>query len=275
MIRSSRPPFPLVLLWFWFLRILPAWLGMAAVIFLMQIAVAAIVHDNANVKTFLSILKHLPSIVRTAIGGDMVESGSMSALLTVGYQHPLVMFLYMLYAVGVPAGLLTGEIQRGTMELILSRPITKTQVYICAVILTLVGLFGLIATMFLGTVAAVNLYEFSEPITLDLFLRIAANAGLLAGAFGAFALVCAASFARLYSAVGIAAGFLTLNYFIAIVAEWWPRVHFLRKATLFYLVYYSRLWFEWPLRNMAWLAAILVALVILGGIIWRRRDLPL
>ncbi len=116
---------------------------------------------------------------------------------------------------------------------------------------------------------------FSEPITLDLFLRIAVNAGLLAGTFGAFALVCAASFGRLYSAAGVAAAFLTLNYFIAIVAEWWPRVHFLHKATLFYLVYYSNLWYAWPLRNMAWLAAILVALVIVGGIIWRGRDLPL
>jgi ABC-2 type transport system permease protein len=275
MIRLSRPPFPLTLLWFWFLRILPAWLGMAAVIFLMQIAVAAIVHDNANVRTFLSFLKMLPSIVRTAIGGDMVESGSVTALLTIGYQHPLVMSLYMLYAVGVPSGLLTGEVQRGTMELILSRPITKTQVYLCAVALTIAGLVGLIAVMFLGTVAAVNLYTFSEPIDLHLFLRIAANAGLLAAAFGGFALVCAASFGRLYTAAGIAAGFLTLNYFIAIVAEWWPRVHFLHKATLFYLVYYSSLWREWPIRNMAWLAAILVAFVIVGGFLWRRRDLPL
>jgi ABC-2 type transport system permease protein len=274
MIRSSRPPFPLTLLWFWFLRILPAWLAMAAVIFLMQIAIAAIVHDNANIRMFLTILRSLPSIVKTAIGGDMIDSGSMSALLTVGYQHPLVMFLYLLYSVGVPAGLLTGEIQRGTMELILSRPITRTQVYLCAAILTLVGLFGLIAMMFLGTVTAVNVYEFNEPITLDLFLRLAVNGGLLAGAFGAFSLVCAASFGRLYLAVGLAAGFLTLNYFIAIVAEWWPRVHFLHKATLFYLVYYSNLWFAWPLRNMAWLGAILVALVILGGIIWRSRDLP-
>jgi len=274
MIRSSRPPFPLTLLWFWFLRILPAWLAMAAVIFLVQIAIAAIVHDNANIRMFLTILRSLPSIVKTAIGGDMIDSGSMSALLTVGYQHPLVMFLYLLYSVGVPAGLLTGEIQRGTMELILSRPITRTQVYLCAAILTLVGLFGLIAMMFLGTVTAVNVYEFNEPITLDLFLRLAVNGGLLAGAFGAFSLVCAASFGRLYLAVGLAAGFLTLNYFIAIVAEWWPRVHFLHKATLFYLVYYSNLWFAWPLRNMAWLGAILVALVILGGIIWRSRDLP-
>lgn len=274
MIRSSRPPFPLTLLWFWFLRILPAWLGMAAVIFLMQIAIAAIVHDNANIRMFLTILRSLPSIVKTAIGGDMIDSGSMSALLTVGYQHPLVMFLYLLYSVGVPAGLLTGEIQRGTMELILSRPITRTQVYICAAILTLAGLFGLIAMMFLGTVTAVNVYEFKEPITLDLFLRLAVNGGLLAGAFGAFSLVCAALFGRLYLAAGVAAGFLTLNYFIAIVAEWWPPVHFLHKATLFYLVYYSNLWFAWPLRNMAWLGAILIALVILGGIIWRSRDLP-
>ena len=109
---------------------------------------------------------------------------------------------------------------------------------------------------------------------MDLFLRIAVNAGLLAGTFGAFALLCAASFGRLYSAVGVAVAFLTLNYFIAIVAEWWPRVQFLRKATLFYLVYYSDIWHGWPLGNMAELAAILVGIVIVGGIVWRRRDLP-
>ena len=275
MTGSRRPPFPLTLLWFWFLRILPAWLGIAAVIFLMQIAVAAIVHDNANVRTFLGFLKMLPSIVRTAVGGDMLESGSMSALLTVGYQHPLVMFLYMVYAVGVPTGLLAGEVQRGTMELILSRPITKTQVYLCAAALTLTGMFCLVMVMFLGTVTAVHLYTFSEPIDLSLFFRLAMNAGLLASTFGAFALLCAASFGRLYSAIGFAVAFLTLNYFIAIVAEWWPTVHFLRKATLFYLIYYSNLWRGWPVRNMLELGAILLGAAVVGGFIWRRRDLPL
>jgi ABC-2 type transport system permease protein len=275
MSRSSRPLFPLPLLWFWLLRILPAWLGIAAVIFLMQIAVAAIVHDNANVRTFLAFLNLLPSIVKTALGGDMLQSGSMSALLTIGYQHPFVMFLYMVYAVGTPTGLLTGEVQRGTMELILSRPVTKTQVYLCATILTLAGMFALVLVMFLGTVAAVQIYEFSEPIGLDLFFRIAVNAGLLAGTFGAFALLCAAVFARLYSAIGVAVAFLTINYFVAIVAEWWPSLQFLRKATLFYLIYYSNLWVGWPTENMAKLAAILVVTVLIGGVLWHRRDLPL
>jgi ABC-2 type transport system permease protein len=275
MTRSSRPPFPWTLLWFWFLRLLPAWFGIAAVMFLMQLAIAAIVHDNANVRTFLGFLRLLPSIVRTALGGDMLESGSMTALLTVGYQHPFIMFLYMVYAVGTPTGLLVGEVQRGTMELILSRSITKVQVYICAAILTLVGMFSLVMVMFLGTVAAVHIYTFNEPIDLSLFFRLAMNGGLLASTFGAFALLCAASFGRLYSAISVAVGFLTLNYFIAIVAAWWPSLEFMRKATLFYLMYYSDIWLRWPIENMAKLAAILLGTVIVGGIIWRRRDLSL
>jgi ABC-2 type transport system permease protein len=269
----TRLPFPFPLLRVWFLRVLPAWCGIGLMIFLMQIAVAGIMHDNASVNAFLGMLKYLPSIVKTALGGDMLESGSMPALLTVGYQHPFVMFLVMLYAVGVPAGLLTAEVQRGTMELVLSRPTTKTQVYLCAAVLTIAGIFGLFAVMFLGTVVAVNVYDFGEPIPLDLFFRIAANAGLLAAAFAGFALLFAASFRRLYAAVGISVAFLTLNYFIAIIAQWWPGLQYLTRMTLFYLIYYSNLWKGWPARNMAILAGILIVTAIAGGLVWRRRDL--
>jgi len=273
--RTSRPRFPFALLRFWLVRVLPAWCGIAAVIFLMQIAVAAIVHDNANVRTFLAFLDMLPSIVKTALGGEMLRAGNTVALLTIGYQHPFVMFLIMLFAVGVPAGLLTAEVQRGTMELILSRSVTKAQVYICAAVLTLAGLFALIMVMFLGTVAAVQIYEFGEPVPLDVFFRIAANAGLLASTFGAFALLCAVSFGRLYSAVGVSVAFLSLNYFVAVTAQGWPAIRFLRHATLFYLIYYSDLWSGWPVRNMSILAAILLVAALVGGVIWHRRDLPL
>ena len=275
MSRGSRPPFPFPLLRFWFFRILPVWFGIGLLIFLMQIAVSGIVHDNANVRTFLSFLNMLPSIVRTALGGDMLQSGSTAALLTIGYQHPFVMFLCMLFAVGVPTGLLTGEVQKGTMELILSRPVTKVQVYLCAGVVTLIGMFGLVLVMFLGTFVAVHIYHFDQPIPLDMFFRIAINGGLLASTFGAFALLCAATFGRLYAALGASVAFLTLNYFIALVSEWWPSIRFLRRTTLFYFIYYSDVLQEWPLRNMAILAVILVTAAAIGAIIWHRRDLPL
>jgi ABC-2 type transport system permease protein len=275
MSKRSRPPFPFMLLRFWFLRILPAWCGIALLIFLMQIAVGAIIHDNATVRTFLSFLNALPSIVKSALGGDMLTAGNIPALLTIGYQHPFVMFLLMLFAVGTPTGLLTGEVQKGTMELILSRPVTKTQVYLCACVLTLAGMFALVMVMFLGTVVAVHIYIFPEPVPLNLFLRLAVNGGLLASTFGAFALLCAASFSRLYSAVGVSVAFLMLNYFVALISEWWPQVRFMRRASLFYLVYYSDVFQRWPLRNMAILGGILLVVAVLGAVIWQRRDLPL
>jgi len=275
MSRALRPPFPFALLRFWLLRILPAWGGIALLIFLMQIAVSGIVHDNEKVKTLLGFLEALPSIVKAALGGEMLRLGNTAGLIAIGYNHPFVLFLYMLFAVGTPTGLLAGEVQRGTMELILSRSTTKVQVYVCAGILTLAGMFALDLVMFLGTVAAVNIFTFQDRVPLDVFFRIAINGGLLASTFGAFALLCAGTFARLYAAVGVAVAFLVTNYFLAVVSNWWPRMAFLKRATLFYLIDSSNLWQGWPVRNMAILAALLLAAAGLGAVIWHRRDLPL
>jgi hypothetical protein len=271
----SRPPFPFALLRFWLRRILPAWGGIALLIFLMQIAVCGIVHDNDKVKALLNLLDMLPSIVKASLGGEMLRLGNTAGLIAIGYNHPFVLFLFMLFAVGTPTGLLAGEVQRGTMELILSRPTTKVQVYLCAGILTLVGMFALVLVMFLGTVTAIHIFTFKDRVPLEIFFRIAINGGLLASTFGAFALLCAATFGRLYTAVGVAVAFLVVNYFLAITSNWWPRMAFLKRGTLFYLIDSSNLWQGWPWRNLTILAAILLGTATLGAAIWHRRDLPL
>ena len=275
MSRAARPPFPFALLRFWFVRIVPAWCGIALLIFLIQIAVSGIVHDNEKVKVFLGVLDVLPSVVKATLGGEMLRVGNTSALIAIGYQHPFVMFLFMLFAVGVPTGLLAGEVQKGTMELILCRPTTKVQVYACAGILTLAGMFVLVLVMFLGTVAAVNLFPFKNKVPLEAFLRLAVNGGLLASTFGAFSLLCAATFGRLYAAVVASVAVLVASYFVAVISNWWPRMAFLKRATLFYLIDSSNVWQGWPLRNMGVLAAILLLAAGLGALIWHRRDLPL
>ncbi len=275
MSHASHPPFPFALLRFWLRRILPAWCGLALLIFVMQIAGSGIVHDNEKVKTLLAFIDMLPSIVKSALGGEMLRLGNTAGLIAIGYNHPFVLFLFMLFAVGTPTGLLAGEVQRGTMELILSRPITKIQVYICAGVLTLGGMFALDMVMFLGTVAAVHIFTFKDHVPLDVFFRIAINGGLLASTFGALSLLCAATFGRLYAAVGVSVAFLLVNYFVAVISNWWPRMVFLKRATLFYLIDSSNLWQGWPLRTLALLTAILLAAAGVGAAVWHRRDLPL
>ena len=48
MSRTRRPAFPLPLMAFWFRRLLPMWLLIAFLIFLMQIAICGIIHDNES-----------------------------------------------------------------------------------------------------------------------------------------------------------------------------------------------------------------------------------
>lgn len=273
---NHRVKFPLPLLRFWIFRTLPIWGLMALVIFLFQIAICGIVHDNQNVKVFLQFLDVLPSFIKALLGGEALRGGNIAGLIAIGYQHPLILTLYMLFAVGVPTGLLAGEVQHGTMELILSRTATKTHVYICAGFITVTGMFALVLVMFLGTVAATALYEFGQSVPLDFFFKIAIVGGLLASAVGGIALLAAACFRR-GAAVTLTVAYLVVNYFVSIIAEWWPRMKFLEPTTIFHYVHGPEMYQEsaWPVADMGVLIAILAVSTVLGGVIWSRRDLPL
>jgi ABC-2 type transport system permease protein len=272
----DRPPFPWPLLRFWTLRILPAWFLIALVIFLFQIAICGIVHDNERVKALIQYIDMLPSFLKTFIGGEAVQVGNIAGLIAIGYQDPFILLLYMLFAVGVPTALLSGEVQRGTMELILSRQTTKTQIYICAGLITIIGMFALVAVMFLGTVVATRLYEFDQDVPLYSFFMLAINGGILASTVGGIALLAAACFRR-SMAVSIAVAYLVLNYFAEIVAEWWPRMKWLEPINIYHYVNDVKIFTEsaWPVWDMTVLITILVLSTVAGGVIWSRRDLPL
>ena len=273
----TRPRFPWRLLAFWLWRTLPLWGLTGLMIFLVQIAICGIVHDNENVKTFLSFLKLLPGVVTTALGGDALRLGNVTGLVAIGYQHPLVLTLFMLFAVAVPTGLLAGQVQQGTMELILSRPTTKTQVYVCAGVVTLVGMVGLACVMFLGTVAGSRLYTFDQPLSLRPFLRATQMAGLAAATVGAIALLAGAAFRRRGTAVGVTGAFLVVNYAVAVIAPWWPWMWPICRYSLFYYIDLTPAFLgrPWPVSDLAVLGTVLMASAVAGGIVWQRRDLPL
>jgi ABC-2 type transport system permease protein len=277
MTKQSRVSFPRVLLRFWFWRILWLWLLMGFWIFIVQIIHCNIAQDNEKVKLTLNWIELMPGFVKTILGGEILEAGNITAFIAISYQHPLVLTLYMIFAVCVPTGLLAGHVQNGTMELILSRSVTKNQVYVCACILTLVGMLALVMVMFAGTVVGVSMCNFDQEVSFWPFFRASIVGGLLSGAAAGVALLAAASFRSRGRAVGLAMTFFIVNYFIDLIAEWWPRAKFLGPISLFHYISPSEILFDsaWPMRDMCILSSVLVIAVVAGGIIWNRRDLPL
>lgn len=64
-------------------------------------------------------------LVRTIIGGEQVTMDRAMDLLSVGYVHPLIQTILCIWAVGRAAGAIAGEIDRGTMELLLAQPLAR------------------------------------------------------------------------------------------------------------------------------------------------------
>ncbi len=271
------PRFPMTLLRFWARRILPWWLLVAAVIFFMQIAVCGIIHDDENVKNFLAFLEMLPAIVRANLGGDAVMAGSLPALIAIGYNHPLVQTLYMVFAVAAPTGMLAGEVQSGTMELILSRHVTRTQTYICAAAVTVTGMLALVVVMFLGTVAATAIYQFPEPVPLYRFFQVAVNGAFLASAVAAISLLVAAAFHRRVTAVGISVAYLIVNHFVTTTSTSWKWMQPFEPYSIFHYINGRKVFAEqaWPLTEIAVLAAVITIALTAGWLIWQKKDLRL
>ena len=64
-------------------------------------------------------------IIRTIIGGERVDLDRAMDLLSIGYVHPLVQVIFCVWAVGRASGALAGEIDRGTMELLMAQPVSR------------------------------------------------------------------------------------------------------------------------------------------------------
>jgi hypothetical protein len=281
-----RAPFPFALLRFWIRRLSLGWTLIAVTIFLFQIGVCGSLHDSETIKAMLAYLDLLPSFIKDLFGGEALQLGKIESLLAMGYEHPLVLLLFMVFAVAAPtclradthrqAALLPGETQRGTMELILSRSVAKTQAYICAALPVLVGMFAIALGMYLGTVVGTMAFEFDQPIPLGLLFRFAVNGALLAATVGAIALLSASIFRQRGVAVGLCVAYLVMNYFVYFFSRVWSVMEPLLPLTLFAYAddsLISAQW-TWPVADMAVLGTILALSVLAGGMIWRRRDLP-
>jgi ABC-2 type transport system permease protein len=64
-------------------------------------------------------------VVRTLMGGKLIALDNAMDMLSVGYVDPLVIVLFCVWAIGRGAGAIAGEIDRGTMELLLAQPLAR------------------------------------------------------------------------------------------------------------------------------------------------------
>ncbi len=272
---SLRRPYPFVLLRYWLSGYFLIWLFLALVIFIVQTVLAAMLHDREDLRAFLHILDRAPKIFKAFIGGNELMEGNIKGIVAIGYQHPIVLIMLMVNAGTTPTGLLTAELERGTMELLLARPITRGRIYALATLIPMVGQIALVGVIFGSTVLWTNIFDYGEPVPLMPFFLVSVNVAVISCAVVAISVLASAFFNERNRAIGSVVAYLVVSYLLDFCAVWWERLKVIHPWTIYYYCIPNRVLRENHLRatDLSILSVILVVCLVLGYFIWRRKDL--
>jgi ABC-2 type transport system permease protein len=73
------------------------------------------------------VFKGPGQFVRTLIGGEHIDLQDAMDMLSIGYVHPLMVTMFCIWAIGRAVGAIAGELDRGTMELLLAQPLARAR----------------------------------------------------------------------------------------------------------------------------------------------------
>ncbi len=67
-------------------------------------------------------------MIQAVMGGEDIRIENATDMMSVSYVHPLVITILSIWAIGRATSAIAGEIDRGTMELLLAQPIRRSQI---------------------------------------------------------------------------------------------------------------------------------------------------
>jgi ABC-2 type transport system permease protein len=210
---------------------------------------------------------------------DLLSFGSgdfftLPGALTLGLQHPMAIAFVAVFAIGSPVAAIAGERERGTLEVLLSRPISRRRHYTVVALAILLMLGLVVAALLVGQLAGVYAVGVVEELEMEKLPLVFANGLLLWAAFGAFAMAASVSFDRPGPALSLSLGYLLLNYFFEILGSLWDAAEWTQDYSLFHHFNAGQiLQGDADPSDFAILAAAVVVPVIWALIVYPRRDL--
>jgi ABC-2 type transport system permease protein len=232
------------------------------------------------------LFKRSGKIVQALMGGETIAFYRVMDLLSVAYVHPLTQVILCVWAIGRAAGALAGEIDRGTMELLLAQPIRRSQIVLAHLYADWITISLLGASMWLGTWCGVWLNGLDAPTVsgaarsvrfLPALLSVAA---LLFAVSGTTLAISSAGRSR-NRVLGIAVLVTLLQFLLNLIGQLWPPLMPYRPLTIFYYYHPQEMILEasWYGNGQLWGYVVVLALVGAAGYAfawWRfcTRDVP-
>ncbi|HQU41525.1 MAG: hypothetical protein B7Z73_04895 [Planctomycetia bacterium 21-64-5] len=226
------------------------------------------------------ILQSLPGQLQSLIGVPIAKVATTAGRIGLGYIDPVVLFTLVTWSLARGSDVVSGEIGRGTMELLLAQPVSRLSLLATHAIVTTVGSALLAASAWAGTYTGLLLTGLVKEADPTLYVPAALN--LFAATFfltAATTLVSAGDNQR-WRTLGIVGAFYVVELILKIVARMAPKFTWLMYATFLgafepqtLVVYPERAW-HISLRYDGTLIGLGLAAYVVAAIVFSRRDIP-
>lgn len=216
------------------------------------------------------------------LGGEAVNLSQTGDLLSVGYVHPLPQTILMIWALARGAGALAGEIERGTMELLVAQPIPRWKIVTTHLCVDLLMIPALACCMMLGTFIGMTLVPLNN-IDLAPYWRAIVLATALAFALAGFTYAVSSMGRSRWRVLAWCFGIVLIFSLLNLFGQLWDALGPWRPLSIFYYYQpqYAILKNQWslPVAGVQVPAlAVMLSVAIIGYTIalWRfnSRDLP-
>lgn len=252
--------------------------GLLIGVALFQTMQAPVVESFGGAGGITALIESLPPAFQ-AIAQTRPEFTTFAGLagaLSAGFTHPLYIVMTLAAIVGLAARGLAGEMERGTIQVSLSRPVSRRRLYASRVIGMLLLSLLLSVVGVIGLVAGLLLAQPDGELVYWRLLALALSTVLLFWAIGGLALLASAAASTSGRVVAWAIAFVVVSYFVDYFAELWSILEPIESLSIF--TYYdparALTTGEVPWRNLIVLGLVGLAGVAGGLVVFERRDLP-
>ncbi len=223
-----------------------------------------------------SIMEQLPTFFRLYFEEEFINRFSARGGAAFGFNHPIVLSLLAINAIIISARHIAGEIEKGTLELLLAYPVKRTKLLMSLwvsgsmILLLIVGAAGV------SSITAVAIYH---DLTLDIFIplfKIIGNLWLLFVLIMSFTLAIS-TFSKETGKTGLlSAAVILIFYFFHFLSRIWEAISFIKPFNIF--TYYQPQKLMFGERSFVLHLAVLSTLIVICVIIsikqLNRRDIP-